>query len=145
MNTSTNATGSDYILSLTPDDRDYYIFYDNVDSVDISELDKVDVLIELWMHSKNTFTRFNDQFDFDSVGSLTHQTYQTYQTYQSAECDIEQVLKILNSKEKYADYLCGRVIKTSFKTDTLNSKVYDSFNGAGSMKRIIYELRKKTN
>ncbi len=58
-------------------------------------------------------------------------------------CSDSEIDKVLSSKDCYADYLCGRVIKTSFKTNKLNPWGYDRDNGSGSMQKVVDSLKFK--
>ncbi len=55
----------------------------------------------------------------------------------------EDEAKFLLSKQKYFDYLYGRVIKADLSSDTeFNEFYYDRDNGAGAAQRAVDALRK---
>jgi hypothetical protein len=93
--------------------------------VDITGLDKKAVLKELWKNSKPA--AFFAMNGFPAP----------------ANCDDTEVNRIFSTGDCYADYLCGRVIKTSFKTNTLNPWGYDRDNGAGAMQKVVDAMRAK--
>ena len=91
--------------------------------IDIVGLDKATILNRLWQTSK-TASFFSNMGISPSPPSLD--------ALQSA------------LQSGYVDYLCGRVIKTDFSGMTLSPYLYDRDNGAGSMGRIIANLRRET-
>lgn len=94
-----------------------------VSEVDVTGLNKKQLLKELWKNSKPAA--------FFSMNRFPAPT----------DCSDNEIEKVLSSEECYADYLCGRLIKTSFKTDKLNPRGYDRDNGAGAMQKVVDSMR----
>ncbi len=43
----------------------------------------------------------------------------------------------------YADYICGRIIKTNiYESDDVNPRLYDRDNGTGAFQEVVDSLRK---
>jgi len=91
-------------------------------SIDITGLNKKQILRALWENSKPA--------SFFSMGIPT------------PAIDEDELIKTLESG--YADYLCGRVIKTDFKTDSLNPRGYDRDNGQGAMQKVVDSVRARS-
>jgi hypothetical protein len=90
--------------------------------IDISGLDKKKLLKKLWENSKPAALFAMSGMPSPSI----------------SDSEIDEVFADDNC---YADYLCGRVIKTSFKTDKLNPWGYDRDNGPGAMQKVINSMR----
>jgi hypothetical protein len=89
--------------------------------IDITGLDKRELLRMLWENSKPAA--------FFAMSGMN-----------PPQCNDTEIDKVL-SKDCYADYLCGRAIKTSFKTNKLDPRGYDRDNGTGAMKRVVDSMR----
>jgi hypothetical protein len=94
----------------------------NKREVDISGLDKKDVLKQLWLGSEPAIV-------FLSRG------------IEPPEYDPKEADKVI--EKGYVDYLCGRAIKTELRTDKLENYKYDKYNGEGSMQKAIDLLREQ--
>jgi hypothetical protein len=90
--------------------------------IDITGLDKKKLLKKLWKNSKPAAF-----FAMSGMSSLS---------ISDSEID-----KVFANESCYADYLCGRIIKTSFKTDKLNPWGYDRDNGTGAMQKVVDSMR----
>lgn len=91
--------------------------------VDIKNLDKAEVLLALWKHSRQlglSFLGENGMFGIESARIVVE-----------------------NTPELYFDYVCGHVIKCDLKEDTFDPWRYDRDNGPGKAQEAINELRKE--
>jgi hypothetical protein len=100
------------------------------EKIDITGLDKRDVLVALWEKSK--VAGFYQSHDAHIFGIRAPTT-----------CSEKEVSAVLDSEHMCADYVDGRVIKTCFKGDSLNPWGYDRDNGKGAMKAVVDALRAK--
>ena len=91
--------------------------------VDISGLDKAEVLLTLYNHSH-----------VQGLGFL--QAIDNY-TIEAARKDYEL------SPDKYFDYQYGRVLKVDLSWDSFDSWLYDRDCGEGAAQKAIDELRRK--
>jgi hypothetical protein len=91
-------------------------------TVDISDLDKFDVLKALWENSKTA-----------SFFAMMPQMAPKFSDGEARE--------LLARDRAYVDYLCGRVIKTDFSKNTLDPWGYDRDNGQGSMQNVVNGVR----
>ena len=89
--------------------------------VDIKGLDKAEVLFALYNGSH-----------VQGMGFL--QAVSSY-TLDDARFDFE------NSRDKYFDYLHGKVLKVDLSGDEFNDSLYDRDCGIGAAKAVIDELR----
>lgn len=92
----------------------------NTEDIDISKLDKAEVLAALYNHSRQ-----------QGMGFL-HARGRSAMTTQEAR----ELLK----EQTYFDYLYGRVMKTDLKGDILRPRLYDRDNGSGAAARAIESL-----
>ena len=90
--------------------------------IDITGIDKKQLLKELWKNSKTA--------GFFTMSGMP-----------APGCNDAEIDRVFSSQDCYADYLCGRVIKTSFKTNKLNPWGYDRDNGAGAMQKVVDAVR----
>lgn len=86
--------------------------------IDISKMDKAEVLSKLYNNAK---PRGLGYFKFESKDQM----------------NIEEAQKILDEGQTYFDYLKGRVLKISLKTDKLNTTLYDRDNGQGAAEKAL--------
>ena len=86
-------------------------------TIDISNLNKADVLAALYNNSRPLGMGFL-QSDPQPMKA-------------------EEAQELLDSGQTYFDYLKGRVMKIDLKTDQLYPGLYDRDNGEGSVKRVI--------
>lgn len=55
--------------------------------------------------------------------------------------DLEMAKQQLHT-DGYADYICGRVIKTNiYESDTIDPRLYDRDNGIGAFEQVVNSLR----
>ena len=96
----------------------------NVHNVDISGLDKAQVLLALWKgsHAQGLSFLGIETFDINSAREL-----------------------ISNSKSMYFDYVAGHVIKCDLSGDEFNPCNYDRDNYEGAAADIIDSLRRGEN
>jgi hypothetical protein len=88
--------------------------------IDITGIDKVELLTALWLNSKPAaFYTFNYQVD---VPGFSKQ-------------EAKEAVK------KYIDYFCGRCIKMDLSGDTTDVYSYERDFGKGSVAGIVAELR----
>lgn len=92
----------------------------NSQTVDISGLDKLTVLKAMWKNSKPAL--------FFNLTKITPPALNEEEARRSL-------------KNGYVDYLCGRVIKTNFTTNRLDTWGYDRDNGDGALQRVVNSLR----
>ena len=90
-------------------------------SLDISELDKAEVLIALYNNSKQQGLGF-----MDSRGR--------------AELSREDATNLLTGDDLYFDYLYGRVMKVDLNGDILRTGLYDRDNGTGAAYKALEPL-----
>lgn len=93
--------------------------------VDISGLDKVEVLRALYAKSKDL-----------GMGRLA---------FVPGDLDYNEAKEILDSQRGYVDYLKGRVMKVDLKGDTLSTRMFNRDNGDGAAEAIIKNLRAAKN
>ena len=93
--------------------------------VDITELDKAEVLLALYNNSR-------------CLGSGFLQAVNNY-TLQDARRDIDE------SPDHYFDYVRRRILKVDLSGDTFDSWLYDRDNGEGAAARAIEKLRRKND
>ena len=89
--------------------------------IDISGLDKAEVLVALYNNSHK-----------QGLGFLQP----------DVELTVEKARELL-SKITYFDYLYGKVMKVDLSNDSFNEWLYDRDNGEGKAKRVVEELRLK--
>ena len=89
--------------------------------ISIKGLDKAVVLAALYNGSKQ-----------QGMGML--------QTRGRTEMTVEEAREELK-RDSYFDYLHGRVMKISMKSDELNTSLYDRDNGPEAAEKIITQLR----
>jgi len=89
--------------------------------IDITGLNKLQVLQALWNHSKPA------------------------SFFQHMPASIIPKFSVLEAQDLilygYVDYCCGRLIKTNFKTDMLDPTMYDREYGSGAMQKVIDGLK----
>lgn len=95
---------------------------DDSELVDISGLDKLEVVRALWTHSRPALFFADNKVDPPSF-------------------DKAQAERILASDRPYFDYLCGRVMKTNFSGSQLCPRLYNRDNGIGAMQKVVAALR----
>jgi hypothetical protein len=102
-----------------------YLTFKMSDKVDVSGIDKVQLLRGLWAKSPVSFwCRANGVYqDFD------------------AEAAKKQFVELGG----YYDYFCGRVIKCNLKGDTVDPWGYDRDNGDGAFQEVVTEIRERYN
>jgi len=88
--------------------------------IDISKLDKAEVLAALYNNSRR-----------QGMGFLNARGREPLTKEQAAE---------LLKETTYFDYLAGRVMKVELKGDTLDPWLYDRDNGAGAAARALEPL-----
>lgn len=88
--------------------------------VDISGIEKRDLLKALWMNS-------NSASFFTLSGTSPPDL---------SEKDIDKAIE-----KRRIDYLCGRVIKMDISGDTVDPWNYDRNNGNGSVQKIVNVLK----
>ncbi|MDE7345128.1 MAG: hypothetical protein K2N48_00110 [Muribaculaceae bacterium] len=91
--------------------------------IDITGLDKAELLLELWNGSHAQSMSFFGQF--------------------TTQPSIDDARSFLESANYYADYFNGRVIKVDFRGDKVDGRLYDRNYGQGACERIIMNLKKK--
>jgi hypothetical protein len=91
-----------------------------MNQVDITGLDKKEVLKQLWIGSEPAIAFVMANVDPPGF-------------------DPEEAEKAI--KRGYVDYLCGRAIKSPINTNTLDSWKYDRYNGAGSMQKAVDRVK----
>jgi len=90
--------------------------------IDISGIDKVELLRQLWKHSV--------------VASF-------YKTTGLSSPSLNEI-ELKKCFDGYIDYLCGRVIKTDISKNKVNHYMYDMVNGYGLFEKIVDDLKSKT-
>jgi len=90
--------------------------------VDIAGLDKAELLIKLWMNSKNA-----------SFFANTRTPPPLPPTLEDARSEL-----ILNS---YVDYFRGRTIKTNFESELIDPFGFDRDNGTNCFAKIVENMR----
>lgn len=93
-----------------------------MNEVDITGLDKKEVLKQLWLGSEPAVVFAMNSSEPPGYSS-------------------EEAEKAI--KEGYVDYLCGRAIKSPINTDKLDSWKYDRYNGSGSMQKAVDIVKAK--
>jgi len=91
------------------------------DTVDITGIDKVALLRELWLNS--------------TVASFFY-----FSNKPAPEFDEVEAAKSVND---YIDYFDGRCIKLNISGDSVKPRLYDQDFGEGKVKEIVDNLRKK--
>jgi hypothetical protein len=91
--------------------------------IDISGLDRVQLLRHLWEKSK--VAGF-----FGMYGGPTP----SFGSERRPE----------DAVSGYIDYFCGRVIKTDLRDDEINPYLYDRDNGKGAFQRVVDTMRSST-
>ncbi len=94
--------------------------------VDITGLDKAELLIKLWMKSKNASF-------FRSTGTPLPQP----PTIEDARAELERSLNV--------DYFKGRVIKTNFGSNQIDPFGYDRDNGTNCFAKIVEDMRSQSS
>ena len=92
--------------------------------VDISNVDKIELLKHLWLNSTNA--------SFFNTRSISNSLDWDTETDENAKIAIN----------KYIDYFNGRCIKCDISGDVVNSSLYDRDFGNGKFKSIVDELKK---
>ena len=87
--------------------------------IDISGLDKVELLHELWENTR--------------PAAFFHHVEHMAPHY-DAELAADAV-------RQHIDYFCGRCIKTDLTQDTVNPYLYDRDAGAGAFARIVTKMK----
>lgn len=69
----------------------------------------------------------------------------TLQDIPSPAFSLEIALGQLQSNGVYADYICGRCIKTNVfaKEDTIDGRLYDREYGQGSFQKVVNQCKKQ--
>lgn len=83
--------------------------------IDISKLDRAEVLAALWNHSDDGYLH--------KIGTMTRD---------EAQAEIDKVLEGEQGKRLYFDYLKNRVLKIDLGKDLLDTRLYDRDNGQGA-------------
>jgi hypothetical protein len=91
------------------------------DTIDISKLDKAEVLAALYNNSRQ-----------QGMGFLNSRGREPLTKEEAAE---------LLKEGTYFDYLAGRVMKVDLKGDTLDTYGYDRDNGRGAAARALESLQ----
>lgn len=91
----------------------------DTDIIDISKLDKADVLAALYNNSR-------------PLGMGVFHYTPASMTREEAQCYLKN--------HTYFDYLKGRVMKVDLSGNTLEPRLYDRDNGRGAAKAAIAEL-----
>lgn len=94
--------------------------------MDISDLNKAEVLAALYNRSRQ-----------QGMGFL-HARGESGMTAEQAQAELDA------RKDKYFDYLHGRVMKIDLNDDELNTVLYNRDNGQGAAELVIAELRSNT-
>jgi hypothetical protein len=89
-------------------------------NIDISKLDKAEVLAALYNNSKQQGLGF---LDVSGKSPMTKEDAQN-----------------LLSQQDYFDYLRGRVMKVDLKGDSFSPHLYDRDNGTGAAERALQPL-----
>lgn len=89
-------------------------------TIDISKLDKAEVLVALYNNSRQ-----------QGMGFLNPSGREPLTKEQATE---------LLKKTTYFDYLAGRVMKVELKGDTLDPRLYDRDNGTGAAASALEQL-----
>jgi len=92
--------------------------------MDISHLNKADVLAALYNHSRP-----------QGMGFLH---------YTPEDMTTEQAQKLLDDGHTYFDYLQGRVMKIDLRGDDLRTVLYNRDNGPNAAEKVIASLSTKT-
>jgi len=96
---------------------------EDMKKIDISKLDKAEVLAALYNHSKAL------------VMGMLH--------YDPKDMTKEEAQALLNDGQDYFDYIKGRVMKIYLSPDgKLDHNLYDRDNGPGAAAHVIDELKK---
>jgi hypothetical protein len=96
-------------------------------TIDISKLDKAEVLAALFNASKQQGMGFLDE------SGAVPMTVEDARQYTSG-------ISTVNRGGQYYDYLRGRVMKVDLGKDTLNPQLYDRDNGQGAAERALAPL-----
>ena len=93
-------------------------------TVDISGIDKEILLEALWTRSTPAA--------FFSLNGSTPPPF----SFSAAKSEL--------SNDGYADYICGRAIKTNiYQEDTIDSYMYDRDAGTGAFQEVVNQLRQR--
>lgn len=95
----------------------------NMSSVDISGLDKVDVLYAIWQASSPAAW-------FGQFMGVPPPVF-----------NWEEARRDLGRHGCYVDYFCGRCIKLDFRSDALDPRLFDRDYGQGAVARAVQKLR----
>lgn len=93
-------------------------------TVDISGLDKLEVVHALWAMARPAPTFLDRKLATPSFDQATAKA-------------------VLESGRPYFDYLCGRALKTDFSGSLLDPRLYDRDHGAGTVQKVVDILRFK--
>lgn len=100
-----------------------------METVNISGLNKIDLLKALWENSKPA-------------------AYFEHMVKTPPEFNVKEAAQALDqnlNSHFEVDYLSGRLIKCDFRNDEVSPKSYDKQFGSGSFKRVVDKLRKEMN
>ena len=87
-------------------------------SVDITNINKVQLLQALWRHSKPASILISMGLSTDFDENLAN-----------------------DAVKGYIDYFCGRAIKTDISTDIVEVDYYDRYNGQGRFQKVVNTLK----
>ena len=90
------------------------------DTIDISGLDRVELLLRLWTNMKPAA--------FFAMSGRPSPSF-----------DESAAKKVVGD---YIDYFQGRAIKTDLSKDEVNPRLYDRDAGSGTFKRVVESMRK---
>ena len=94
--------------------------------IDITGLDKAELLTALWYGARNLIVIFS------------------YATGRVEFLDMRQnAVEFLSRRNNYIDYYNGRSIKTDFSRDLVDPYFYDRESGQGEFARIVAILRNR--
>jgi len=91
--------------------------------IDISGLDRVELLRHLWENSK--------------VAGF-------FSMYGGPAPSFGSERRPEDAVSGYIDYYCGRVIKTDLRNDEIDPYLYDRDNGIGAFKRVVENMQNST-
>lgn len=105
-----------------------------METIDISGLDKAEVLAALYNNSRQLGMGF------------MHARGATGMTKEQAEDELKAATRDIGDGKTsaYFDYLHGRVMKIQLSGDTLDPRLYDRDNGQGAAARALEPLRAVT-
>ena len=90
--------------------------------VDIAGLDKAELLIKLWMNSKNASFFANSGMPLPRPPTL-----------EDARTEL--------TRSSYVDYFSGRVINTNFESGQIDPQMYDRDIGSGVFQKVVDNMR----